>query len=523
MTTTEHAAETAGGPPPAVAASGITKRFPGGVVANDDVHLELRAGEVHALLGENGAGKSTLSNVLTGLYRPDAGDLWIHGRLTELHSPRDAIDAGIGMVHQHFRLVAPFTVAENVVLGERSPFRRREAEERVRALGERYRLPVDPTARIWQLSVGQQQRVEILKALDRDARILILDEPTAVLTPQESEALFEVMRAMADEGRAVLFISHKLDEVLAVSDRVTVLRDARNVGTVTTADVDTRELARMMVGREVVLGRARTGRAPAPANGARPPALVLDGVGADDDRGCPALHDVTLTVAAGEVLGVCGVAGNGQRELAEVVGGIRRATAGTVTVAGERLRKADPRVAHAAGVAHVPEDRLHTGTAPSLSVEDNLALLAHRRPPLSAGPFLRRSRIRARALELMARFGVKAPGPTTPVRLLSGGNVQKVLLARELSSDPALVVAASPTRGLDVGAIESVRATILAAADAGAGVLLISEDLDEVLDLSDRVAVMYEGRIVGVVDRDEADVTELGLLMGGATLAEVGP
>jgi simple sugar transport system ATP-binding protein len=511
-------AVTAGGTPPAVVASGITKYFAGGVVANDGVDLEVRAGEVHALLGENGAGKSTLSNVLTGLYRPDAGTLRLWGEPVELHAPRDAIDAGVGMVHQHFRLVTPFTVAENVALGAPGRFRQRDAEAQVRELGERYGLPVDPTARIWQLSVGEQQRVEILKALARNARILILDEPTAVLTPQESERLAEVLRAMADEGRAVVFISHKLDEVMRVSDRVTVLRDGRNVGTVTTAETTSRDLARLMVGREVVLrsvdelgwGTARRTRF-----ADRPPALRAAGVSALDDRGHPALTDVDLQVGPGEIVGVCGVSGNGQRELAEVVAGLRPTTSGEVDVAGTRLGSPDARAARHAGVAHVPEDRLRTGTAPSLSIEDNLALTAYRTAPMSSGPFLRKQQIRQRAGILIGRFGVKAPSPRSAVRLLSGGNVQKVLLARELSSQPALLVAASPTRGLDVGAVESVRELLLQAAEDGVGVLLLSEDLDEILDLADRIAVMYAGRIVGTVGKADADVHELGFLMGG--------
>ncbi|MDQ2648464.1 MAG: ABC transporter ATP-binding protein [Actinomycetota bacterium] len=484
----------------------------------------MRAGEVHALLGENGAGKSTLSNVLTGLYRPDAGTISLWGSPVELHSPRDAIDAGVGMVHQHFRLVEPFTVAENVALGERGPFRRRAAEQRVRDLGERFGLPLDPSARVWQLSVGEQQRVEIVKALAREARVLILDEPTAVLTPQEADALFTVMRSMAADGRAVIFISHKLDEVLRVSDRVTVLRDGRNVGTVVTADTSARDLARLMVGREVVLRSVRAERfAPSAEVAARPPALQLDGVSASDDRGHPALAGVDLEVRAGEVVGVCGVAGNGQRELAEVVSGMRRVDAGTVYIAGRPLGAPDPRAARAAGVSHVPEDRLRTGTAPSLSIEDNLALTAYRSPPLSSGPFVRRRRIRDRASELMGRFAVKATSPAAPVRVLSGGNVQRVLLARELSAQPALLVAASPTRGLDIGAIESVRELLVQSAADGVGVLLISEDLDELIDLSDRIAVLFEGRVVGVVDRADADVTDLGVLMGGGTLDTGGP
>ncbi|MGN6696159.1 MAG: ABC transporter ATP-binding protein [Aquihabitans sp.] len=514
MSETTPVAASAGGRPPALAARHITKRFPGGVIANEAVDLDVAVGEIHALLGENGAGKSTLSNCFTGLYRPDEGTIALDGQPVEFHSPRDAIEAGIGMVHQHFRLVEPFTVAENVLLGEHGRIRRSEAEARVAELGERYGLEVDPSARIWQLSVGQQQRVEIIKALSREARLLILDEPTAVLTPQESESLFEVLRRMTAEGRSVIFISHKLDEVRAVADRVTVLRDGRSEGTHPVAGTASRDLARLMVGRDIELGSGPVARAQAPADDV---VLRVDGLRAEGDRGEAALDGVTLEVRAREVLGVCGVSGNGQRELAEVIAGMRARTAGTVEVAGTALAGADPRKAVAAGLAHVPEDRLHTGLSPSLSIEDNLALTAYRRPPLSSGPFLRRSRFRTRAVDLMERYDVRAPGPTTPTRVLSGGNVQKVLLAREFSSDPKVLVAASPTRGLDVGAIETVRTLLAEAADRGVGVLLLSEDLDEILSLSDRVAVIYEGRILAVVDRADADVEELGLLMGGDT------
>jgi len=503
---------SAGGPPPALAARGITKRFPGGVVANEHVDLEVLPGEVHALLGENGAGKSTLSNCFTGLYRPDEGTILVDGEPVAFHSPRDAIEAGIGMVHQHFRLVESFTVAENIALGEHGPVRRRADAARVRELGERYGLGVDPNARIWQLSVGQQQRVEIIKALSREARILILDEPTAVLTPHEAEALFEVLRRMTAEGRSVIFISHKLDEVRAVADRVTVLRDGRSEGTRPLAGAESRELARLMVGRDVSLTAEAPTRATAPTDEV---VLALRGVRATGEHGQESLAGIDLEVRAHEVVGVCGVSGNGQRELAEVVAGMRPPTSGTVEIAGTRLAKADPRAAQRAGLAHVPEDRMHTGLSPSLPIEDNLALTAHRRPPLSTGPFLRRRRIRERAVALMADYDVRAPGPTTPTRVLSGGNVQKVLLAREFSSDPKVLVAASPTRGLDVGAIEAVRSLLVDAAERGVGVLLLSEDLDEILSLSDRIAVIYEGSILAVVDRADADVEELGLLMGG--------
>jgi general nucleoside transport system ATP-binding protein len=498
----------------AVAMRRITKRFPG-VVANDAVDFEARVGEVHALLGENGAGKSTLSNILTGLYHPDEGELSLFGRPVAFASPRDALDAGIGMVHQHFRLVEPFTVAENVVLGDHRDVGRSflihhaEIERRVTELAQRYGLAVDPKARIWQLSLGEQQRVEILKALYREARILILDEPTAVLTPQEAEALFATLRAMAAEDRTVVFISHKLHEVTAVADRVTVLRGGKSVATVLTADVTRQDLASLMVGRDIEIG----GRRDAAAVG--DPVLVAEGLSARGDRGFDALRDVSLSVRAGEVLGVAGVAGNGQRELAEAITGLRPLTTGTVRVEGRALRGGDPREAIRARIAHVPEDRLHTGVAPSLSVASNVALKAYREPELSRGPFLLLRRIRDRALDLIRRYDVRTSGPAVPARLLSGGNLQKVVLGREFSGRPKVLVAAAPTRGLDVGAIETVHGYLRAAAADGVAVLLISEDLDEVRTLADRIVVMYEGAIAGEVDARSADVDELGLLMAG--------
>jgi len=500
---------------PAVTMRGITKRFPG-VVANDRVDFEATVGEVHALLGENGAGKSTLSNILTGLYRADEGDLELYGEPAEFHSPRDALDAGVCMVHQHFRLVQPFTVAENVVLGDHRDVGRsfrlhqRPIERRVTELGERYGLAVDPRARIWQLSVGEQQRVEILKALYREARILILDEPTAVLTPQEAEALFATLRAMAAEGRTVIFISHKLHEVTAVADRVTVLRGGKSIGTVNTADATSQSLAALMVGRDVAIAR----RVEAESE-IGDVALEVRGLSAVGDRGVAALHDISLTVRAGEMLGIAGVAGNGQRELAETITGLRPATAGTVTVDGAPIRLGDPRSAIRAGISHVPEDRLHTGVAPSLSSASNVVLKDYLSPPFSRGPLLRLRRIRERAVAMIDRYDVKTPGPDTPARSLSGGNLQKVVLAREFSSEPRVLVAAAPTRGLDVGAIETVHAYLRAAAGRGVAVLLISEDLDEVLTLCDRIVVMYEGAIAGEVGAAETTAEELGLLMAG--------
>ena len=501
--------------PAAVALRGITKRFPA-VVANDQVDFEAAEGEVHALLGENGAGKTTLSNILTGLYRPDEGEILLSGRPVEFHSPRDAIAAGIAMVHQHFRLVSPFTVAENVVLGDQQDLGRAfllrtgAIEQRVAELSSRYGLAVDPRARIWQLSVGEQQRVEILKALYQDARILILDEPTAVLTPQEADALFETIRAMAADGRTVIFISHKLHEVKAVADRVTVLRRGRSLATASTAEATPRSLAALMVGREVELGRRQEDR---PQVGEV--VLALDGVCADGDRGVRAVNEVSLEVRRGEIVAIAGVAGNGQRELSETIAGMRPATSGTVEVGGRRVRSGDPRSAIRAGVAYVPEDRLGTGVAPTMSIASNLVLKSYRRAPISRGPFLRFGRIRDLALRAIDKYDVRASGPDEPAWQLSGGNLQKVVLSREFSGEPAVLVAASPTRGLDVSSIETVHSYLREAASTGVGVLLLSEDLDEILALADRIAVMYEGGIAGEREARSATVEELGLLMAG--------
>ena len=496
---------------------GIRKSFPG-VVALDGVDLEVAPGEVHVLLGENGAGKSTLSNILTGLYRPDGGEILLSGKPVSFASPREALEAGIGMVHQHFRLVPPFTVAENVILGDhrgegkKFMVHPRRIERRVAELGERYRIAVDPRARIWQLSIGEQQRVEILKALYREARILILDEPTAVLTPQEAESLFETLRVMADEGRTIIFISHKLHEVKAVSDRVTVLRDGKTIDTVPTATATPRSLAALMVGREVSLS-ARVERALEVGE----PVLEVSSLWAQGDRGGDALRGIDLTLHAGEILAIAGVAGNGQRELAETITGMRTPTRGEITLGGQRLRGGDAREAIRAGVAHVPEDRLHTGVAPSLSISSNVVLKSYRAGRVTRGPLLRLRAIRKHAAELITRYDVRGGGPDLPARQLSGGNLQKVVLAREFEGSPRVLVVASPTRGLDVAAIETVHRYLRQAAEGYVGVLLISEDLDEILALADRVAVMYEGAIVGERDAESATVEELGLLMAGAT------
>ena len=495
---------------------GITKRFPG-VLANDDVTFEAGVGEVHALLGENGAGKTTLSNILTGLYRPDEGDVELYGEPVRFHSPRDALDAGVCMVHQHFRLVSRFTVAENVVLGDHRKgasffLHGRSLERTVADLGQRYGLDVHPRARIWQLSVGEQQRVEILKALYRDARILIMDEPTAVLTPQEAVALFATLRAMAEEGKTIIFISHKLHEVKAIADRVTILRGGRTVETVDAAGASPRSLAALMVGREIEVARPLA----QPREVTDVVALQVEGLVVPGDRGETAVDGVSFSVREGEIVGVAGVAGNGQRELAEAVSGIR---AGTVTGGGRRLRGGDPRAAILAGVAHVPEDRLGTGLAPSLSVTNNVAIKTYRGRSLSRGPLLALRRMRELALGIIRRYDVKTPGPETPVRDLSGGNLQKLVLGREFEDNPLVLVVAQPTRGLDVGAIETVHAYLRDAAASGVAILLLSEDLDEIRALADRILVMYEGEVVGELAAGAASIEDIGLLMAGGRSA----
>jgi general nucleoside transport system ATP-binding protein len=499
-------------PVPAVVMRGITKRFPG-VVANEDVDFDARAGEVHALLGENGAGKTTLMNVLTGLYRPDEGEIFLNGEPVHFHGPRDALEAGLGMVHQHFRLVEALTVAENFMLGWHEPrvwLGARAGRRQVREVADGLGMRVDPDARIWQLSVGEQQRVEIVKAVFRGSRVLILDEPTAVLTPQEAEQLFDTLRLMAREGHCVIVITHKLHEVMAVADRITVLRGGRKVATVAAAEATHRSLAGLMVGREVAEARRVERQQPI-----GDVTLEVSGITVAGDRGSLAVKDVSLEVRAGEIVGVAGVAGNGQRELAEAIYGIRDCEAGAVRVDGKTLRAGDPRAAIAARVAHVPEDRLGTGLAPSLSIAANVSLKRYRRPPVSKGPILLLRRMRELALALIQRYDVKAPGPDTPARNLSGGNLQKLVLGREFEGEPRVLIAAQPTRGLDVGAIETVHGYLREAAAKGVAVLLISEDLDEIRALADRVVVMYEGALVGEADPETTGVEEIGLLMAG--------
>jgi len=502
---------------PAVRMMGIVKRFPG-VLANDHIDFEAMPGEVHTLLGENGAGKSTLMSILSGLYSPDEGEIYIFGERVKFNSPRDAIAHGIGMVHQNFMLVEVHTVAENIVLGLDTPrffLNRRRIESEVKQLSRQYSLDVDPGARIWQLSVGEQQRVEILKMLYRGAKILILDEPTAVLTPQEVEKLFATLRQMVEEEKTVIFISHKLDEVMEISDRITVLRGGRVVATVRREETSLRELAKMMVGREVLFRGSK--------EEVKAGEVVLDvrDLCANDDKGLPALKHVSFTVREGEILGIAGVAGNGQRELAEVITGLRKATAGHVAILGCDVTNCSPRRIIGEKVGHIPEDRLGMGLVPDLPVSDNMILKNYRERPISSGPFLSTSAIADFARRLIERFEIATPGLNTPVRLLSGGNLQKTLLAREISIGPRLMIAMHPTRGLDVGATEAIRQALLKQRAEGAALLLISEDLDEVLELSDRVAVIYEGEIQGILQAKDADVETVGLLMAGVRLADV--
>ncbi|MBU6243916.1 MAG: ABC transporter ATP-binding protein [Actinomycetales bacterium] len=499
---------------PALQAVGLTKRFPG-VVANDDVSLSVHAGQVVALLGENGAGKSTLVKMIYGLYQPDEGQIRIRGEAVRLSGPRDAIRRGIGMVHQHFQLVPVFTVAENVILGDephRGPMvSMAEATERVRRLSEEYGLQVDVNARVEDLPVGAQQRVEILKALYRKADILILDEPTAVLTPQETDELLKVMRRFAASGVAVIFITHKLREVLEVADTIEVLRGGKVVGTTTPSQTDQADLAEMMVGRSVLL---RVDKAPA-----QPGETVLDvaGLRALDDLGLPALTDVSLQVRSGEIVGIAGVEGNGQRELVECLTGLRRCSAQRLLIGGADAHGATPHAIHAMGVGHVPEDREKDGLVGPYSVADNLVLNRFDEPQFATRGVRNRRSIRELASGLIARFDVRTPSAATPAEALSGGNKQKVVIARELAARPRLLIAAQPTRGVDVGSIEFIHAQIVAARDAGAGVLLVSAELDEVMGLSDRIAVMYRGQLVAELPAEGADRSRIGRLMAGGS------
>ena len=502
---------------------GIVKRFPG-VLANDHVDFELRAGEIHGLLGENGAGKSTLMNVLAGLYKQDAGTIKVNGNPVIFSSPRDAIKAGIGMVHQHFMLVPSQTVTENVLLGLDEPrffMRLSEYDSRIAELGRKFGLSVDPRAKIWQLSVGEQQRVELLRMLYRGANVLIMDEPTAVLAPQEIEGLFNTLRSMVAQGKSVIFISHKLNEVAAIADRVTVLRRGKVTASgVSSRGVTRQELAQLMVGREVVFFVAK--------KPCKPGDVVLDvkAIHAENDKGLPALRGLSLNVRAGEIVGVAGVAGNGQNELSQVITGLRKCRQGEVMLNGDKVSNRDTLFGIQHGMAYIPEDRTHVGSAPNLSVTDNVIMKNYRKSPISKGGMLDMPAATKFANELKQAYDIIVPTVNTPVRLLSGGNLQRVILAREISGRPNFMVAVQPTRGLDVGAIEGVHRLLLAQREAGAAVLLISEELEELLSLSDRVYVIYEGKIMGEVQVGGAEPNEglvevVGLMMTGTPLEQI--
>lgn len=493
---------------------GITKRFPG-VVANEAVDFDVRRGEVHTLLGENGAGKSTLMKILYGLYDADEGEIRLSGKPATINSPSDAIDRGIGMIHQHFMLVPTLTVAENVALGL-PPAKRflqdlGPVRERIRELSDAYGLQVDPDAYIWQLAVGERQRVEIMKAIYRDVSLLILDEPTSVLTPAEVDDLFVTLRQMTDGGRGLVFISHKLHEVMALSDRITVLRGGRVTGRTVPSETSREQLAHMMVGREVQLAPTRLESNAAEAR------LEVKDLNVLGDRGTPAVTDFDLEVRSGEVVGIAGVSGNGQRELAEALAGLRPVVSGEVVMNGVETTDRTPKEIRRLGVSYIPEERMRDGAIGEFSVAENLILCDHDRPPISRRGLLDFGQIEEGCSDLVRRFTVKTPTLDTPTANLSGGNIQKLVIARELSGEPELLIASQPTRGVDIGAAEYIHTVLMDQRAGGTAILLISEDLDEVIGLSDRIAVMFEGRIMGTLDQEEATVQRLGLLMAGVS------
>jgi len=501
-------------------AKGITKKFPG-VLANDKVDFDLHKGEIHALLGENGAGKSTLMNILYGLYKPEDGEVLVNGNKMELNSSRDAIHHGIGMVHQHFMLIPVFTVTENIMLGAETDHRdkpnerplvkldRNEVAQKVRDLSHQYGLDVDPDAIVGDLPVGVQQRVEIVKALYRNASILILDEPTAVLTPQEAEDLFRIMHELTEQGVSIIFITHKLKEVLKVADRITVMRTGRVVGTAKPKESTEQSLAEMMVGREVILTVMKKPAQP------KEDVLQVKGLHVKDVRGLEAVRDVSFVVRAGEVLGIAGVQGNGQTELAEALTGLRPIESGHFLLAGKDLTGQPPRPITEAGLAHIPEDRQRHGLVLGYTVADNMVLCDYYQPRFSKGIVIQQNQVDDNAAKLIKDYDIRTPSAFVSAGKLSGGNQQKVIVARELSRPVKLVIASQPTRGLDVGSIEYIHKEIIAMRDRGVAVLLVSAELDEIMSLADRIAVMYRGEIVETVDRKDASREQLGLLMAG--------
>jgi simple sugar transport system ATP-binding protein len=496
---------------------GMTKRFPG-VLAVDHVDLELFPGQVLALLGENGAGKSTLMNILAGLYRPDEGEIRIKGRQVEIRSPRDAAALGIGMVHQNFMLVDTMTVAENTILGLGGvPFilDMKKVVRSIHELSERYSLKVEPQAYIWQLGVGEQQRVEILKLLYRGVEILILDEPTAVLTPQESEDLRRVIKQMMAEGKSAIFITHKMEEVMTFSDGVRILRDGRLVSIKATQATNARELARLMVGREVLFSFDKKSCPKGQS------ILELKDVSALDERGHPALKHVSLQIHGGEILGIAGVAGNGQRELAEVITGLRRTADGRLIINAQDKTHGTPLEIIRCGVSHIPADRMAMGIVGSLSVAHNLVMKAYRQAPVCNLGIFHPKQVLGFAKRLIEAFHIATPKPQTEAKFLSGGNIQKIILAREIEACRGLLIAAYPSRGLDVGATEAVRKKLLEQRDKGYAILLISEDLEELLAIADRIAVLFEGEVKGIMAAEQAGIESLGLMMAGMNLSQL--
>ncbi|MGE7766450.1 ABC transporter ATP-binding protein [Peribacillus sp. NPDC096540] len=497
----------------------IRKEFPG-IIANDNITLQVKKGEIHALLGENGAGKSTLMNVLFGLYQPEQGEIRVNEQIVQITSPNVANDLGIGMVHQHFMLVDPFTVTENIILGkEPSKYGKvnvKEASEEVRELSERYHLSVDPDAKIADISVGMQQRVEILKTLYRGAEILIFDEPTAVLTPQEIKELITIMKALIKEGKSIILITHKLKEIMEVCDRVTVIRKGKGIGTVNVKDTNPDELASLMVGRDVVFKTDKSVAIPQEV------VLEVKNLEVKDSRGVSAVHNLDLSVRAGEIIGIAGVDGNGQSELIEALTGLKKVTSGSITLNGKQIQNMKPRKITESGVGHIPEDRHKHGLVLDFSIGENIVLQTYYQEPFSTGGILHSKKIFEKARTIIKEYDVRTPDEYTPARALSGGNQQKAIIGREVDRNPDLLIAAQPTRGLDVGAIEFIHRRLIEQRDAGKAVLLISFELDEIMNVSDRIAVIYEGEIVAIVDPKETTEQELGLLMAGSKRSEAG-
>jgi general nucleoside transport system ATP-binding protein len=497
----------------------IRKEFPG-IVANDNITLQLKKGEIHALLGENGAGKSTLMNVLFGLYQPENGEIRVNGKPVQITSPNIANDLGIGMVHQHFMLVEPFTVTENIILGKEpskgGKINLKQASKQVRELSELYGLSVDPDAKIADISVGMQQRVEILKTLYRGAEILIFDEPTAVLTPQEIKELIQIMKKLVKEGKSIILITHKLKEIMEVCDRVTVIRKGQGIGTVDVGETNPDALASLMVGRDVVFKTIKSEANPTKD------VLEINNLRVKDSRGVEAVKNLNLTVRAGEIVGIAGVDGNGQTELIEALSGLKKSEAGTIKINGKEIQKLSPRKIFECGVGHIPQDRHKHGLVLDYTIGQNIVLQTYYKKPNSNNGVLNYQKIYEKARSIIKEYDVRTPSEYTPARALSGGNQQKAIIGREVDRDPDLLIAAQPTRGLDVGAIEFIHRRLIEQRDNGKAVLLLSFELDEIMNISDRIAVIYEGEIVAIVNPKETTEQELGLLMAGSKRIEAG-